>query len=40
MTDKNFAKKIRLFGLDSIFRDKYVALREQLRKERLDISIQ
>ena len=39
MTDKNFAKEIRLFGLDSIFRDKYVALREQLRKEKLDISI-
>lgn len=38
-TDKGFAKEIRLFGIGSIFRDRYVALRQQLRKEKLDISV-
>ncbi|RQW78457.1 MAG: ABC transporter ATP-binding protein [Methanothrix sp.] len=39
LTDKSFAKEIRLFSIGSIFRDRYVALRQQLRKEKLDISV-
>jgi len=39
LTDKSFAKEIRLFDLGSIFRDRYMALRKQLRKEKLDISV-
>ena len=39
LTDKGFAKEIRLFGIGSIFRDRYVALRQQLREEKLDISV-
>jgi len=39
LTDKSFAKEIRLFSLGSIFRDRYTALRQQLRKEKLDLSV-
>jgi len=39
LTDKSFAKEIRLFDLGSIFRDRYTALRQQLRKEKLDLSV-
>ncbi len=39
LTDKSFAKEIRLFDLGTIFRDRYMALRKQLRKEKLGISV-
>ncbi len=39
LTDKGFAKEIRLFSLGSIFRDRYLALRQLLRKEKLDLSV-
>ena len=39
LTDKSFAKEIRLFGIGSIFRDRYLALRQLLRKEKLDLSV-
>lgn len=39
LTDKSFAKEVRLFGLGVFFRDMYRNLRILLRKEKLDLSV-
>ncbi|HQI92383.1 MAG TPA: ABC transporter ATP-binding protein, partial [Methanotrichaceae archaeon] len=39
LTDKSFAKELRLFGLGSLFRGRYLDQRQQLRAEKLDLSV-
>jgi len=39
LTDKSFAKEVRLFGLGAFFRDMYRNLRILLREEKLDLSV-
>lgn len=39
LTDKSYAKEIRLFALGQTFRGRFLTQRQQLRKEKLDLSI-